>query len=644
MTAFASVAVRRDGPSSRPNFDLELASGVAFEVRQVVVVERFSTLFEIRLDVASRDPDIDLQQLMGDAASLAVAVDEEATRYFHGICRLARAASTELDGMSTYEVTIVPRLWLATQRRRYRVFQHASEIEIVTRILDEWGIRHTFRIDPDAYPKRMIRVQYDESDLDFVQRLLEDAGVSFFFESTREDSTMVLADAPQAAPPRSEPLPFFADPDHDQRGTPYVSRVRVGHELRPRSYVLMDVDVRRPGELMVHALGEGGSADPRLEQVDYPSGAFLVEGGGQDGTPQADDHGAYRASDLAGAVAARRRLEALSGDAQQIELLSNALDLAPGSVLSIEGHPRADLAADRPQLVVASRLAGRHDGDVDVIVTARSAERDYRPPRVTTKPRTRGVESATVVGPDGDEIHTDELGRVRVHFHWDRESRHDDRSSCWIPVSHPWAGAGFGQISLPRVGQEVLVDFLNGDPDRPVVVGRVFTRQQAVPYGLPANKTRSGWRSRSTPGGEGFNEIAFEDTAGAELVDIRAERDLEKLVRHDERETVGRRRTIEVGTEDELTVGQLHVTQVAGSTILEMRGSFVKLTNGMSTITMEGPTVTIDAQTIRLNAEQGMILATPGDLALSSARGNVSVSAGAGDVRINGGPMVKINT
>src|SRR5690349_16515892 len=161
------------------------------------------------------------------------------------------------------------------------------------------------------------------------------------------------------------------------------------------------------------------------------------------------------------------------------------------------------------------------------------ARRPRVPPRVVTpKPKISGVESATVVGPPGEEIHTDEFGRVRVHFHWDRESRMNDNSSCWLHVSHPWAGRGFGMINLPRIGQEVLVDFLGGDPDRPIIVGRVFTNLQKVPYALPANKTQSGWKSESSPGGGGFNEIRFEDAKGSEQVYIQAEKNLDKLVKN----------------------------------------------------------------------------------------------------------------
>jgi type VI secretion system secreted protein VgrG len=184
--------------------------------------------------------------------------------------------------------------------------------------------------------------------------------------------------------------------------------------------------------------------------------------------------------------------------------------------------------------VVSVELRGTHDGEWTQACEAHSIEAPYRPPLTTPKPKTNGVESATVVGPRGEEIHCDEFGRVRVHFHWDRQSNMDEKSSCWIPVSQAWGGAGYGLMNVPRVGQEVIVDFQGGDPDRPVIVGRVHTATQPVPQRLPENKTQSGWITQSSPNGGGQNVLLFEDRKGEELIRIEAERDLVKLVKRDE--------------------------------------------------------------------------------------------------------------
>jgi type VI secretion system secreted protein VgrG len=246
-----------------------------------------------------------------------------------------------------------------------------------------------------------------------------------------------------------------------------------------------------------------------------------------------------------------------------VALRTNVLDLSPGKVFQVLNHPHASLAGGARLLAMAQSIEGGFGVEWTVRARATFADAPYRPPLCTPKPTVDGVQSAVVVGPAGQEIHADEFGRVRAQFPWDREGKNDDASSCWIRVSQGWAGTGFGLLNLPRVGQEVLVGFLDGDPDQPMVVGRVFNAQNPVPYPLPAHKTRSTWKSRSSPGGDGFNEIMFEDLTGRELVWVQAERDLRKLVKNDETITVGHdRRKLVKGNESE-TVG-LDRTEVTG--------------------------------------------------------------------------------
>ena len=213
------------------------------------------------------------------------------------------------------------------------------------------------------------------------------------------------------------------------------------------------------------------------------------------------------------------------------------LDLSPGVVFQITGHPRHELAGDARLLVVRQTIAGELQGSWSITGEAVLAAEAYRPPIVTPKPRVHGLQSAIVVGPPGEEIHTDEYGRVRVQFHWDREGARDEKSSCFLRVSQGWASRGFGALAIPRIGDEVLVGFFEGDPDQPVIVGRVHNSAARVPYALPVNKTRSTWRSESTPGGGGHNEITFEDQKGKELLHLHAERDLERVVKNCESAT-----------------------------------------------------------------------------------------------------------
>jgi type VI secretion system secreted protein VgrG len=231
--------------------------------------------------------------------------------------------------------------------------------------------------------------------------------------------------------------------------------------------------------------------------------------------------------------------------------------------MTVLDHPHRTLADGTRHLVTASRIEGVLDAEWSHHVEVRSAAEPYLPELKTAKPKVQGVESATVVGPAGEEIHTDEFARARVQFHWDREGTRDERSSCWIPVSQPWGGAGYGGTTLPRIGQEVLVDFLGGDPDRPMIVGRVYTNLQKTPYKLPDNKTQSGLKSNSTGGSGGYNELMFEDSGGQELVRMQAQKDHQVLVKNDEAHTVGGNRSRAVGGNEDVTIGQNRTKNVA---------------------------------------------------------------------------------
>ncbi len=230
------------------------------------------------------------------------------------------------------------------------------------------------------------------------------------------------------------------------------------------------------------------------------------------------------------------------------------VDLSPGTLMTIEAHPRGDIA-DKKLLVIDSSLEGEPGTEWTMKAEAVYTDVTYRPERRTPRPRIHGVQSAVIVGPAGEEIHVDEFGRVRVQFHWDREGTYNDFSSCWIRVNQGWAGAGYGFLNLPRVGQEVLVEFFEGDPDRPVITGRVFSFTRRVLYKLPDDKTKSGWKSESSPGAGGFNELSFEDAAGREVVHFQAQKDFTELVKHDQSSTVLNNRSASITANDSMTVG-----------------------------------------------------------------------------------------
>jgi type VI secretion system secreted protein VgrG len=536
----------------------------SLSIRRFSVHESMSSLFNVSVWARSPSEDIDLDAIVGQPAQFRLDSGVKhlgrAQRRWSGVCSAMELVQAEPTGLSTYFLRIVPKLWLLGQRVNHRVFQHLSIPDIVDRILAEWQIRPTWTIDRPQYPALELRLQYGESDFAFVSRLLEEAGIAYFFQDDGEESQLVLHDTPQSAEMRAgSPLRFVDNPNQAAE-MEFVTNVRLAHAVRQGRHTIRDFDFRRPEYQL---LGEARKALPPedlLEHYDYQQGAFLVEGNRAGDTPVADDRGIARHLDKAGKVLAERTLDATRGNRRVVSFETNLVDVWPGVVFSMKHH-RPDLQPDRRLLLVDFTVEGAPGEEWNMTGQALFADQPYRPQKKTPKPNVSAMQSAIVVGPKGEEIHTDEFGRVRVQFHWDREGKMDDNSSCWMRVSQGWAGGTYGIQMIPRIGHEVLVGFLDGNPDQPIVVGRVYNNATRVPYKLPKRKTRSTWKSDSSPGSNGFNELMFEDLKGQELVYVQAERDLKKLVKVDEAITVGQNRQKLVKNDEfERTNRDRHVT------------------------------------------------------------------------------------
>ncbi len=514
------------------------------------VEEAMNQPFAVWLVGTSALHDVDLDEVVGQEAVFRLT-DAASTAWTGVVTEVARLRR-ERDA-SVFEVHVAPALWLLTERRNHRAFQAMSEPEVALALLAEWRIEPILRLDVGRFRKRELCVQYGESDFAFLSRMLERAGVSYWFELHAGQSRLVLADAPQAATPVAV-LPYR--PDAMDAREPYVASIATSRELRPGRYAARDVDFRRASEHqpLVSATGAVSGVEAQLERFHFVPGAFLVDAAGRD-TPVADDRLAVRVDEGAARELLDNRLAAKRARAVTYAVETTALELGPGAVFQIADPPSARLSNHR-LLVESSIIAAEPNQVLTRVCQVISAEQVVVPRLATRAPRVAGVETATVVGPAGDEIPTDEFGRVRVFFHWDRETQMDERSSAWLQVGSAWAGAGYGVILPPRAGQEVIVEFVGGDPDRPIITGRLYTAEQPVPFRLPENKTQSGWRTSSTGGTGGFNELMFEDKAGEELVRMRAERDLATRVKRDERRTVDNDRRTTVGRDDRRVVGR----------------------------------------------------------------------------------------
>lgn len=695
----------------------------AFEQREIPLdVRRFAVHEALSeptsLSVWGRSPldDVDFEQVIGRGAELHLDAGF-GPRSWQGLVAAVELLHAEPSGLSTYYVRIVPRLWLLAQRRTSRLFQHQSIPDVVDALLAEWKIEAVWRVRRADYPKLELRCQYGESDLVFLCRLLEEAGISYAVEAGARGPVLVLSDAPEAAQPRA-PLPFVDNPA--RAPGEWIADVRVARDVRPGKVTIRDHDARRSPDFDLTATASADGPEAELEQHHFQPGAFLVEleedaaaaldhktglraalarGGGavaalssasssggpgqklagavlarlpgladakvadlvdarvtklaggvvgdlagelagdvagavagkiggaiagaaaRAGKLAGDDRGFARSDEKAGQALAGRRLEAIRGRRYQISFSTNSIGLVPGAVFSLAGHPRRDLSPDRRLLVVEQVIEGALEGDWSTSCVAVFADAPHRPLPRTPKPRMGGPQTAVVVGPPGEEIHTDELGRVRVQFHWDRAGARDDGSSCWMRLAQGWGGPGYGMMSVPRVGTEVMVTFLEGDPDQPVVTGTVANATSPTPHVFPQHKTRSTWKSASSPGGGGSNELMFDDAKGAELLFLQAERNLQQIVKKDRGAIVGAVDTTLVGERYRVAVAQpAQPPAPFDATSLDVADRKITLSTGEASITLDGPDVIIEA------------------------KGRIVIRSSGGDVVLRGGPMVRINS
>jgi len=553
------------------------------------VREAMNELFEVRVMARSLDENLSLSSIVGHRATLRVSglLPSVGGRSWSGLCTSLRSVTTEESshGLSTYELVIVPRLWLLTQRRTHRLYQHLSIPEIVRALLAEWAIEPELRLEPDAYPKLELRTQAGETDFAFLSRLLEESGISYLFEDGGDSSKLVLDDTPWEATPRSTgPLPFSDVPAQAHAARlPFVTALGVHEEARPGAVVLRDYDHRNPRFHLFAAAFAGETHERQYEQYRYVPGEFTREGEFSSGTPVADDLGVARSDVNFGEARARVALEALRSGRRVVTMQTNVLDLGAGSVFAIAGHPRVEVGST-PWLVRSFALEGAIEQEWTMSVEAVPVSEPFRPTQKTPKPRVNGLHVAVVVGPEpgsipmtgaplrarlpgmpppegvspsipGEDVYADEHGRVRVQFPWDRENPYGQASSVWMRVAQSWAGPGHGLFSIPRIGTEVLVAFVDGDPDAPVVVGSLHNMVQPAPYKLPENKSVTTWRTATSPGNTGANELRFDDTAGREHVYMQAEQDMDHLVKNDKQEAVGRDRASFVQRDETRAVG-----------------------------------------------------------------------------------------
>jgi type VI secretion system secreted protein VgrG len=543
---------RRVGMEADFFFEVGPYSSQDLKVVRFEGMEAMSEPFLFRLDLVMEESEPDFEAILGKPGLLTIE-GSEGTRYVSGVVSKFEQ-SGEPTRLTQYQAELVPKLWLLGLRHQSRIFQEISVTEIVKKVLTDAKIpanEFLFKTNK-RYPNREYCVQYRESDLAFISRLMEEEGIYFWFEHTQSSHTLIIGDASSVHTPiAGDANLIFHAATGEEPEFEHIYKYRYAQEVRPGGVVLRDFDFKKPKlDLTAHKTAD---RDTDLQIYDYP-GEYVQP---SDGTALSEV-----------------RLQELQASRKVGEGKSNCRRLLPGYKYTMEQHQRKDFNREYlltrvfhfgSQIQALREAAGasqanEYRNEYGCI----PANLQFRPARVTPRPVVHGSQTAIVTGPKGEEIYPDEHGRVKVQFHWDREGKRDEKSSCWIRVSQTWAGPSWGAIIIPRIGQEVLVQFLEGDADRPIITGAVYNGDNRPPFPLPNQKTQAGFKSNSTLGGGGYNEFVMDDTKGKELIrvhgqfdkDSTIEHDLREHVLHDRSRDVTHNETIQIGVDQTYSIGK----------------------------------------------------------------------------------------
>lgn len=551
--------------------------------------EAISRLFRISAELFSENASIDFTKIIGQQVTVSVQLADGSKRYFNG--HVSRFAQTGMDERFThYHAEIVPWLWFLTRRADCRIFQNMTIPDIVAKVFKDRGFGDFRNSLQGDFEQREYCVQYRETDFNFVSRLMEQYGIYYFFEHEKNKHTLVIGNKPSV----HKPCPSQSKARLDFTGGVYlkdedlVGSWNLEQELRPGKYALTDYNFETPSTSLMsneNTIFKVGGNDS-YEVFDYP-GEYTKKAEGES------------------------RTQIRMQEEETIHLIGvgsgSCRTFASGYRFDLSGHSRADqnqtylLTEVQHSATVGSSYMGA-GGDSDEHYSNHFRCIPYsvpfRPQRNTPRPFVQGPQTAVVTGKSGEEIWTDKYGRVKVQFFWDREGKKDEKSSCWVRVSQPWAGKNWGSINIPRIGQEVIVDFLEGDPDRPLITGRVYNDEQMPPYKLADNQTRTTFMSRSTKGGgsSNYNELRFEDKKGDEQIFMNAEKDMDLRVEKESREYIGANRHMVVASsqfekvagDKQSQVGGKFLEKIAGDTSIQIGAKRMEQVGSDESITIGG--------------------------------------------------------
>lgn len=596
--------------SSSATFLFNVVGSMAdMSVVSFVANEWMSLPYSLSVAIAVPHEIESFDDLIGNEALLTVINNDLLAggedRYFHGLVRRFEHTGMSGDNYYLYETEVVPAIFKLALRKNSRIFQNMNTHDIVKQLLEEAGItsdRYRFALQ-DKERMRKFCVQYRETDLEFITRLLEEEGIFYFFEHYEDKHVLVFGDSSVVhVPIGGNPAITFNSHGGMVAETESINGFTFSQRLTPEAFTHKNFNFKNPSVDL--AAKKTGAEEAKSEIYEYP---------------------ALHVTEERGNALARARMEGLKSMQKQGHGQSSSCRLTPGYNFTLSGHDSTSLNAEylivdvshsgtQPQSLEETSQGSFSYGNMFTVIPATTP---FRPAITRQKPIVKGLQTAIVVGPKGEEIHTDEYGRVRVQFHWDREGKRDDKSSCWLRIGQTWSGNGWGMISIPRVGDEVLVDFIDGDPDRPIIVGSVNNAESPALYSLPANKTQSGIRTRSYPNGgrDNYHELRFEDKKGSEEIYLQSEKDWNILVKNNKGQTVGNNETLTVKSSRSKSIGGSQNETVGGDSTVSVTGALsetareitltaqskITLVCGGSTIVVEPSGVTIKGATINMN-------------------------------------------
>jgi len=596
--------------------------------------EEISRLFSYSLEMISDNGAIAAAQIVGKGVTFGVSLADGTLRNFHGVVSRFYAGDEDREGRRNYRAEVVPWLWFLTRTADCRIFQQKTAPEIVEKIFKDMGFSDYEKSQVKGqHPTREYCVQYRETAFDFVSRLMEEEGIFYFFKHEDGKHTLVLADQKGAYSDCPQNEVDFPRDAGSRAVADHITRWEHRYEFRSGKVAQTDYNFEdhparnepTPAKLMLTSQSTTVKLDniQKYEIYDYP-GAY-----------EKKDHGDNYA---------KIRMEEEEAGYEMVDAAGTCRTFTPGSKFKIKHH----LAKSEEGKTYAITSIAHTASEPGAYETGPAVHDEYgntftcipdsvtfRPARQTPRPVIHGAQTAVVVGPPGEEIYPDKYGRVKVQFFWDREGKSDDKSSCWIRVAQGIAGKNWGMMHIPRIGQEVVVNFLEGNPDRPLITGVVYNADQMPPYALPDNKSQSGIKTNSTKGGGGSNEIRLDDNKSSEQIFIHAQKDQDTVIENNETVKIGANRTElvggnesiriggnrkeQVGKDEKISIDKNRTVQVGGSDILQIgksltitAGDQIVLTAGDASITMKKDgTIMIQGQKLMINCG-GMILAKAG--------------------------------